>query len=650
MILKETGRCLILQTMLGILLLAAVPQPDGTAQSSSSGDFSVSGEIDWHEYKVQLDYSNQLIAVSVLEDTATDPRAYDRYTQEAPLFPTLSNTDLAYRNDFGYSIQGLYLDDHLSESIGGRPVFVSASLLAQKAKVFDDGLYATIEIAAQQGMGKFPGKSLMLEFLASALQQSGAPEDQPVLTIMAGTVAGNPEVDLSGRYQEPVDHILNDFASNQFLSKPISFYTWNGELENIFQQDRLLQSELVGRQGIGSIIDALNSNSEVTSTYRTYLELVSKLTNPLTQPDLRDHLGAPSIRLSGIPAEDVYFLPPSDSHEGELAKKLLGNSSIPEGFNLVEELVLRIQNGEIELQPDEDSGWYDYQTWALEPLVIPDEMPEAAKVVYEKSYRRQLLEVFKGVLALTRETHVKQLEPMLLGADFPPPSLDIYPGLSSEPLPTYYLRRAESYQFIRGILEETFGSDALKSIHRITAAGQVDIDLWNELHQMENLFLGAYAKTSRELGLPFSNSIHDSEVDVSIGHLNTWCSQIHTDADLGQDLRMMVPVFYDIERRQIKVWVFLGWSVKPMTISYARPPAVRAFAPDGSSVQVQEFLDGRVINVNETFKIFFKPVTRQIVYPVMEELYVDEILDRKEFRDLCDRFETRSEIIEFLTP
>ena len=72
-------------------------------------------------------------------------------------------------------------------------------------------------------------------------------------------------------------------------------------------------------------------------------------------------------------------------------------------------MIRRIRLGQIELKPTGRSGWYDYQTWALEPLVVPEAMPESARLKLNDDYRKQLLELFKGVLALTRETHVKQL-------------------------------------------------------------------------------------------------------------------------------------------------------------------------------------------------------------------------------------------------
>ena len=39
-------------------------------------------------------------------------------------------------------------------------------MLAQKAKQFDDGLYAAVELAAQQGAGRCQGKANLLKTLA----------------------------------------------------------------------------------------------------------------------------------------------------------------------------------------------------------------------------------------------------------------------------------------------------------------------------------------------------------------------------------------------------------------------------------------------------------------------------------------------------
>ena len=55
----------------------------------------------------------------------------------------------------------------------GQPLdFVSLSMLVLKAKLFDDRLCASIELAAQRGAGTFPGKADLLRQLGLRLMES----------------------------------------------------------------------------------------------------------------------------------------------------------------------------------------------------------------------------------------------------------------------------------------------------------------------------------------------------------------------------------------------------------------------------------------------------------------------------------------------
>src|SRR5262245_15782226 len=56
---------------------------------------------------------------------------------------------------------------------------VSAATLLLKAKQFDDGMLAAVEVAAQRGLGRFPGKAGLLRRLAEALGHQ--PAATPVL-------------------------------------------------------------------------------------------------------------------------------------------------------------------------------------------------------------------------------------------------------------------------------------------------------------------------------------------------------------------------------------------------------------------------------------------------------------------------------------
>jgi len=453
--------------------------------------------------------------------------------------------------------------------------FVSASMLAIRAKLFDDGLYAAAELAAQER------KAPLLRTLAAVA---------PV--VAAAARLGGLDTPDSADAQR----ITRAFLASEIDSKPIGFYTWSDALRRVFQQDRLLQQEL-------SAADAAALAAAVASepAYGAYLDFVARLTNPLVpeKPDLLKPGGA-------------FFFPPSRAHETDLIKRLHGNAPIPDGFSLADEMIQRLRAGTLDLAPTDASGWYDRQTWALEALVLLEKMPEGARLRINAGYRRQLDDLFKAILALTRETHAKQLEIPRAGCG--PPGreivLHVEPALTVEPLAGYYERRAQSYDFVRGVLESIA---PLTSMRRVTAAGPVVRPLDEELAEIATVFRGAAAVARHELGMAVAGP--DADVFRRAKH----------DAD---DVRMMVPVFFDRGRGKLKVWAVLGWATRTLHVSFAKPP-------------VAHVLKGRA-------RIEWSRAWRQIAYPVFAEAYVSRLLDRDEFRAHCDRHKTRGKIIENL--
>ena len=444
-------------------------------------------------------------------------------------------------------------------------------------------------------------------------------------------------------------------------SKPIGFYTWNERLREIFKQDRVLQQALNHKEEIEVIVRSLHSDPESRHIYENYLRLLAKLTNPfepgqISLLPLLEGLDGGQLEMT---EPEYYFFPSSRSHERDLIQRLYGDKSIPEGFSLAEEMVRRIESGTLQLTPSEESGWYDYQTWAPEGLLLPP----CRKLQYTDSYRKQLKNLFKSMLALTRETHIKQLR-------IPPVTrargmLDIWsrfrripvyigPQLSVEPVPVYYLRRAVAYRFIRNLLLKHLGSDALGSLHRLTPEGPVEASLASELEQIGALFFGAFLTASAEAGI--SKDERDREIHlqaVQYGRLNpeeshslgmgggedsdhdyflNWAKE-RQDPDLSRDARMMVPIFYDIEKRKTKVWVFLGWSWFALTVNFAIPPKVRIFDLLGC-------------DVTRKHRVEYVATRYSIPYPVMAEIYVERVLDRDEFRRVCDRYQCASEILK----
>jgi hypothetical protein len=393
----------------------------------------------------------------------------------------------------------------------------------------------------------------------------------------------------------------------------------------------------------------------------SYINLIARLTNPFAEPDLRPLLADADKEDWQIPPGKPRFFPPSRAHETDLIMKLYGDRPIPEGFDLMNELVARIRSGELQLKPTEQSGWYDHQIWSIEPLAIPERMPEAKRLRLDHRYHEHLLELFKGIYALTRETHAKQLELVAPGCALGPvePVKRVYigPELSAEPLATYYLRRALSYRFVRQVIADTFGADALRRLYRLTPTGTAKLTLAEELEAIEALFYGAHATVSRQLGLAADTTLEVGSgkgPDADAARFEAWATIQEADEDLGQDARMMVPVYYDIQRGKTKVWVFLGWRTKRLRIYFARPPRVVDVEETGAASPATG-LWGRFFGKREQPEgkrqwpeIEFTEAHQELASPVTAEVYVSQILNRDEFRRHCDTHRTQAAILKSL--
>jgi len=552
-------------------------------------------DVEADGYTIHLDLSGQVLGISAPEHRDYVDDGESQGSAEAPIQKTLA------------------------EARDGR--FVSAAVLAAKAKAFDDGLYAAVELAAD-GF-----KARLLEALAKALAESAA--EPAVAVVLAGAAIG-------GRHSEfapPVNALIKNFMVNELRSKPLGFYTWSDTLGRIFRRDRMLQSELKGRAGIEAVVKALAADDGSAQDYRRALVLAERLTNSLASRDLRPLVAAAKAgRLEG-PENGVAFFPASRAPETDLVDELYGNRSIPDGFDLAAEMLSRIRGGKLSLAPGEGDGWYAHVLYSLEPLAAPEKVVEAKHLVLDEEYRKMLAELFKGLLTLTRETHVKQLVIPYPGAALAPVVLRVTPCLRTEPLATHYFRRASSYGFVREVLTETFGVKPLTAMHRVTATGAVEANLDAELAAMESLFRGASAVVMGDLGL---EPLRAEGAAADERAFDSFASAMKDDPDVGGDMRCMVPVFYDRERKKTKVWVFLGWAERPIEVSYVKEP------------KVVSVVDPAGRPAKEHPEIRFKKYCHRVLYPVMAEVYVTKLLDRKEFREHCDRYGSRKKILAAL--
>jgi hypothetical protein len=520
--------------------------------------------------------------------------------------------------------------------------FLSAAMLIQKAKQFDDGLYAAADLAAQNGQGDMPAKSQLLRELPAMVDPAAGGKGLTVL-LAAGQLGGSGG-EVPAAQKKAVAELLAAFKGDEKRSKPLGFYTWSKALEAIFQQDRMLQTPLENQADVQAIAESLQADPALLAAYQKQLQLAYRLTNPPIgggTSDLSPLLtGMPAIKPADV--REWRILPPSLSHESQLFLRLFSNPQrVPDDFDLMKLLVAEIKAGEIDLQPTPESGWYDHQTWALQPLLLPQKMPEASHVSFGEHYLKHLEELFKGTLALTRETHVKQL-------DFPAPAseapgvevekkidLVITPDLIIEPLPQMYLRRAQSYLFIREVLAQAFGEAALAEMHRMAQEGPVKATLDQELQQMATIFYGAHVAASRQLGKaeePVPAGIAADPAAAATALL-TWHQSSAADPDLGRDARMMVPVFLDPENDRIKVWCMLGWQTQDAYVSYAKHPAVSATNEAGEAVDLAA-----------KFDVHYYGQGLNLACPIFAEVWVTKLQSRDEFRRHCDTYVTPTAI------
>jgi hypothetical protein len=509
--------------------------------------------------------------------------------------------------------------------------FVSLAALGAKAKAFDDGLYAALELAAAKGTAPLRGRTWLLRELAAlAEREPGLAEEVTVLLRAALALTdGTPVRDLPPNVRAPVEQALAGPA--------LGFYCWSHELAALFRRDRALQGVAGSTASLRALARGIHGRPAARAEYEQQLELASRLTNALAAPDLRlllRELDGATASPDGATPEGIRLFPPSVSIEGELAKRVLGAVPIPGGFDLIARLIEELRGGTASLAPNERSGAYDHFLWSLEPLVLPERTEEATRLALGAEYTAHLRQQFRGLLALGREAHVKQLEDVLCGMAPAPVrrKTPIEPALDAEPMAEHYRRRALVYRFLRLVLEATFDGASLASLRRVTPDGIESRPLIEELRSVEGLFLGAWVTVRRQLGLetPWDGDLGSGQgVERDATAFADWARAPSQDRDADADVRVMVPLYFDAGRMKWKVLAVLGWRSESLEIGFARPPRV-VKAPPGAELE-------------------FTSSWRRLADLVTVEILVDRLLDRDAFRTVCDRSSFPQAIVAELT-
>ncbi|MFZ1934147.1 MAG: hypothetical protein WCB27_16260 [Thermoguttaceae bacterium] len=521
-------------------------------------------------------------------------------------------------------------------------VLPSANMLDGAAKQFDDGLYAAVDLACFRGeLGLSPA---VPQWVASVF--SHLPAKSPARAFLAAALElGGEKAPAGDVNEEEKAKWLADFEQDKATSKPIGFYTWTPELQRTSRFYRFLQHEFdADRLAIPrDVAVVLKGHADLLKQYRAINAFYGRLTNPLiclpvdALIDVTQDLTALAKQRGASHATAAVF-PPSTSRETELFERLFPDS-LPPDVNLMVTLIRRIRSGEVDLKPSQKAGgdgWYQYQVYALETLLLPGRGQEKEKLLLTAEYKKRLVEAFKAMITTRRETHTRQLAkcadkcaPLSRG--------EVSPRLRIEPCATFYLRTARAYAFLQNFLRSTVGRERLEKLHGLKQGGTREAALDAELDALARRFYGFYLLTCEDIGMK-PQFLPDEPVDQAVARREAlkWLEHLGTDPDLACDTRVSVPIAVDPVRGKTRFWATVGVRLAHLDASYARPPRVRAKGEKGDWKEVKHYQAG----------------SSAYVIPVVEfaefELSGSNALSREEFRAVCDRYSTKEEIVQAL--
>jgi hypothetical protein len=529
--------------------------------------------------------------------------------------------------------------DAIREAPRGRGVLPSANLLDGAAKQFDDGLYAAVDLACYRGDLSFSRAAPdVVESMFTELPV-GSP-GRPFLAA-ALELAGR-AMPLEAEEERKKQSHLERFEADRARSKPIGFYQWTPDLEEVWRFYRLLQTEFGENQLdiCQDVATVLQSESQLLTEYRAINAFYGRLSNPhialsadaLIEVDVDLQTLA---RRHGVRHPAVSIFPPSTSRETELFEQLFP-MGVPPGTNLMTTLIRRIRSGEMDLEPRESDGWYQYQVYALETMLLPTRGQEAEKLQLTAGYKKRLVEAFKALMTKRRETHVRQLVVAESPMAAPLRTGEVQPRLRIEPCPTFYLRTARAYAFVENLLLSTVGREQLAKLRGLRQGGSRESNLGEELEATRLRFYGFYLVSCEDIGMK-PQFAKDELIDQGVAKnvALQWLNDLEKNGDLACDTRVAVPIHVDA--RGTRLWATLGVRLTPLKAEYARPPKLRPLREKGpwQDAQADQLAPAEYLIPVDEFAEF--------------ALSGSNTLTREEFRSLCDRHKTKEEILTALT-
>jgi len=418
------------------------------------------------------------------------------------------------------------------------PILVSASMVDGYLKYHNDRWYAALERALDR---QIPFASIGRAELASRLL-----DDLKAAGVAPEPLSGSLELQRRA-FTASGDELRELRSKDTFQYKPLSFYAGDEQLERIWVADRATL-RTVDRIAPADI-EALNgwwrqNDTEGHKALRSLRQVFARVTNRFDPALYSDN---PLALLRNVAREErtcpkppcATLWPPSSPGvlERMTADQRKPYDAAGQSQPRIDEIVAATKSGVLSMQPLEAEGFLIHQRYALESLLTFAQLPESAAVTPDTKIHAIWEEVFKAGTTKALDTHAKVMDFVVTSIgrdDREPPKPERY---LLEPLPTLYLRYAQSYGFLLKWARTLPPSFA--------AAWTVDgMGILTYLEKLEREMLALYYLSIRQLGLAPDPAVRGQIESVRPDQLfktgRGFLSELHKHPAMSTDQRVFV--------------------------------------------------------------------------------------------------------------
>ena len=519
-------------------------------------------------------------------------------------------------------------------------VLPSTTMAYWKAREFDSGVIAALDLSVIFGRNdRHVGLADVVEEIFNKLEKT----DYARTYLAAALELLGRKTDLFPEEIGRRNIWLNQYRTRQReINPPIDYFTWNPELERVYDFETFLQDEIPRRQWFmaAQIAKALAKpeNAELLSKYDAILNTFDYIYRPRHVFTVNDLVAAKAYSDDTIIetfqkrpgwSYRIVFLTPAWRREQLYFNELLP-LGLASGLDPMTELSQRSMIGYVTFIPrNERAGLEQVQAFALDALIAEQDGIEADKTLLSRVYQERL---FHPYFATKQE--VSDASKVIVAKPWTASDpKKLCPTFRVEPVPQFYVRTARVYDYMYRVAVALLGPQSITKVHRLLPDGSESPNFLHlEIEAMKRLFYGLYMVSCEDLGLrPDLNSSDIFDRELAYREALEWLKNISEEKDFARDSRYISPGFYvhlseqNRQEQLVMTWANLGFRLMKFDSSFAKPP------------QIRDSGDGGVWNAATAAELGHG----KYVLPVSQFKMLDLVgrggIPPKQFREICDK-------------